>query len=183
MPDATRTSDVSSARRSMMPGRASPIRLMLASALLVLAACAMPPAEPGAKDAGDAAAATPTSTAPVQETETLAQADPPAAASPRPDPRPGSEPAPAVAPAPADGPARLDMSCRTDADCTVKNVGNCCGAYPACVNVNSPTDPEGVKAACAKSGMMSTCGFREIQGCQCVAGTCQSDDDRNVQIQ
>lgn len=41
----------------------------------------------------------------------------------------------------------IDRSCRSDADCTVKNVGNCCGAYPACVNVTSPTDPAGYRRA------------------------------------
>ena len=73
------------------------------------------------------------------------------------------------------GPAnvKIDSSCRSDADCTVKNVGNCCGEYPACVNVDSPTDPAGVQAECARSGRMSVCGFRQIQGCQCVQGQCQ----------
>ncbi|WP_242003031.1 hypothetical protein, partial [Vulcaniibacterium tengchongense] len=69
---------------------------------------------------------------------------------------------------------KIDRSCKTDADCAVKDVGNCCGRYPACVNKASPTDPEGVRAQCQRSGMMSTCGFREIQGCQCVQGQCQA---------
>ena len=68
---------------------------------------------------------------------------------------------------------QIDRSCSTDAECTVKNVGNCCGYYPACVNVDSPTDPEGVKAQCAKSGMASVCGFPSITQCQCVAGQCE----------
>lgn len=66
----------------------------------------------------------------------------------------------------------IDQSCRTDADCTVKDVGNCCGYYPACVNVNSPTDPKGVQASCQARGMMSVCGFREISGCSCMQGKC-----------
>jgi len=66
----------------------------------------------------------------------------------------------------------VDASCKTDADCTVKNVGNCCGAYPQCVNVDSPTFPDQVKAACAAKGQMGVCGFPEIAGCHCVAGTC-----------
>jgi hypothetical protein len=70
-------------------------------------------------------------------------------------------------------PATLDRSCRTDADCTVKNVGNCCGYYPSCVNVNSPTDPAGVQAECAARGMSSVCGFPEVSGCQCVSGQCR----------
>lgn len=75
---------------------------------------------------------------------------------------------------PAGSGSGVDRSCSTDADCTVKNVGNCCGYYPACVNVDSPTDPEGVKANCAAEGRAGVCGFPEISGCQCVQGTCQS---------
>lgn len=71
-----------------------------------------------------------------------------------------------------DAPIQLDRSCKVDADCAVKNVGNCCGAAPACVNVDSPTDPEGVMAQCRATGRMSVCGFREITGCQCVQGKC-----------
>ncbi|MFW3173420.1 hypothetical protein EX530_01660 [Xanthomonas phaseoli] len=70
----------------------------------------------------------------------------------------------------------VTTTCRTDADCTVKNVGNCCGAFPACVNVNSATDPKGVLAQCQAGGMMSVCGFREISACQCVAGQCAAKD-------
>lgn len=70
----------------------------------------------------------------------------------------------------------LDMTCKTDADCTVKDVGNCCGYYPACVNVDSPTDPEGVKAQCARSGMASVCGFQEIASCSCRQGRCEASD-------
>ena len=69
----------------------------------------------------------------------------------------------------------IDQSCRTDADCTVKNVGNCCGAYPACVNVASPTDPAGVQARCQAQGMMGVCGFTEIQGCSSIQSQCRAD--------
>lgn len=69
----------------------------------------------------------------------------------------------------------IDRSCSSDAECTVKDVGNCCGQYPACVNVDSPTDPEGVRARCAESGMVSTCGFPVIASCQCVAGQCKGN--------
>ncbi|AZK87692.1 hypothetical protein BO993_12335 [Xanthomonas oryzae pv. oryzae] len=84
-------------------------------------------------------------------------------------------PATPLPPAPAK-PTTVTTTCRTDADCTVKNVGNCCGAFPACVNVNSATDPKGVLAQCQASGMMSVCGFREISACQCVAGQCAAQD-------
>jgi hypothetical protein len=87
---------------------------------------------------------------------------------------PASHPAPAQ-PAATDtrpGVVKVDRSCRRDADCAVKDVGNCCGAAPACVNVDSPTDPQGVAAQCRASGRMSICGFRQITSCQCVAGQC-----------
>lgn len=69
-------------------------------------------------------------------------------------------------------PVALDRSCRTDADCAVKNVGNCCGAMPACVNRNSPTDPAAVQAECARKGIVSACGFQPVDSCSCTAGTC-----------
>lgn len=70
----------------------------------------------------------------------------------------------------------VDFSCRTDADCAIKNVGNCCGYYPACVNIDSPTFPEAVMAQCAAEDRMAVCGFPDIAGCQCVEGRCQPLD-------
>ena len=69
-------------------------------------------------------------------------------------------------------PVELDYSCNVDNDCTVKDVGNCCGAFPACVNKDSPTDPAAVKAECARRGEMSSCGFREVDQCGCRQGRC-----------
>ena len=66
----------------------------------------------------------------------------------------------------------VDRSCRSDADCAVKNVGNCCGYYPACVNRGSPVFPERVKAECLAKNMSGICGFPDIKGCACVAGSC-----------
>ncbi len=68
--------------------------------------------------------------------------------------------------------AAVDYACRTHADCAVKDVGNCCGAMPACVNKDSPTDPQAVQAQCAARGMMGVCGFTEITACQCVDNRC-----------
>lgn len=68
---------------------------------------------------------------------------------------------------------RVDYSCKTDADCTVKDVGNCCGRYPACVNRASPTFPERVKEECEKKGLAGVCGFPDIRSCQCVAQQCR----------
>ena len=67
----------------------------------------------------------------------------------------------------------IDSRCKVDADCAVKNVGNCCGEMPACVNKDSPTDPAAVQSQCAKDGRMGVCGFREISSCSCNAGRCE----------
>ena len=89
---------------------------------------------------------------------------------------------PAPAPAPADAvtgkpgfdPSDPDRSCKRDSDCAVKDVGNCCGAFPICVNKDASTDPAAVRAKCAKDGMASICGFQEVSGCQCVKGRCEN---------
>ena len=80
----------------------------------------------------------------------------------------------AASPPMAGGLPRLDDSCRVDSDCEVKNVGNCCGYFPACVNTAAEPDPEAVMAECADSGMASVCGFREIQACSCVSNRCEA---------
>jgi hypothetical protein len=70
----------------------------------------------------------------------------------------------------------VDARCAADADCTVKNVGNCCGYFPACVHEDAPTDPAAVAARCAKEGKAGICGFREITACRCNKGTCEAAD-------
>jgi len=94
--------------------------------------------------------------------------EPPATTNP---PKPMSSPYP---PREA-GAVKVDYGCRSNADCAVKNVGNCCGAMPACVNKDSPTDPQGVQAQCAASGRMGVCGFVDVTACQCVGGRCEAD--------
>jgi hypothetical protein len=150
--------------------------LLLATALLLaVAGCAAPSTNHGGPPEGAAKSATgqapPASTAgesPVGNPPRPPQLPPVKRPAPRPSLGPGLGDGPA-----AGDPAAVDRSCSSDADCTVKDVGNCCGYYPACVNVDSPTDPEGVKAQCSKSGMASVCGFPAITGCQCVAGQCE----------
>ncbi len=70
----------------------------------------------------------------------------------------------------------VDTRCRVDADCAIKDVGNCCGHYPACVHRDSPTFPERVKADCERRGMAGVCGFPVIEGCACVEGRCEAAD-------
>jgi len=97
---------------------------------------------------------------------------------PQPSPAP-----PMGGPLPAErvpSPVKLDTSCKVDADCAVKDVGNCCGAMPACVHKDSPTDPAAVQAECARKGMASVCGFREISACSCSDGRCRDASDAGV---
>jgi hypothetical protein len=76
-----------------------------------------------------------------------------------------------------EAPPEPERSCQVDADCAVKNVGNCCGYFPACVNRNAQTFPEQVKAACEREGRSSVCGFREISACRCVQNRCEPAAD------
>lgn len=107
-------------------------------------------------------------------------AAPPSSAAPDPSPPGDSQAASPAKPPPKSGPlpaeravaGAIDRRCSTDADCVVKDVRNCCGMMPACVNVDSPTDPAGVAAQCKKGGMMSVCGFKAVQGCKCSRGQC-----------
>jgi len=68
----------------------------------------------------------------------------------------------------------VDYSCRTDADCAVKNIGNCCGQLPACVNRDSPVFPDRVRAECGRDHMAGTCGFPVIEACACTEGRCSN---------
>lgn len=165
--------------------RAFALALLFASSL---AACTMPGApddatrlETGAGERASAAQAPSTSAdaggsaSPAGEATRPSQASPAAPAIPPDEVPPMSDPLP---PEPVPEPAAFDpsspdRSCRTSADCAVKNVGNCCGAMPACVNRNARTDPAAVKAQCERAGMASICGFKEVTACTCVAGTCQ----------
>lgn len=97
--------------------------------------------------------------------------------------RPGELATPPDAPALTPESATVDYSCKTDADCAVKDVGNCCGYYPACVNTNSATFPDKVKADCAREGRMAVCGFREVRGCECVEGRCEDVHEAAEEVQ
>jgi len=69
--------------------------------------------------------------------------------------------------------ASIDYSCNIDSDCEIKDVHNCCGAYPECVNLNSKVDSDFVNKACSKESMSGICGFDSIDSCRCVNKKCQ----------
>lgn len=72
-----------------------------------------------------------------------------------------------------------DYTCQTAEDCAVKDVGNCCGYYPECVNKDFEPDLDAVKQWCGDSEMMSICGFAEIDSCVCVEGFCKGIQDED----
>jgi hypothetical protein len=63
----------------------------------------------------------------------------------------------------------IDYSCEQASDCAVKDVGNCCGYFPRCVNIDSPTPrPE------CSDDVGGVCGWPDISHCECVENTCRS---------
>eukprot|EP00587_Corethron_hystrix_P010537 CAMPEP_0113301770 /NCGR_PEP_ID=MMETSP0010_2-20120614/2857_1 /TAXON_ID=216773 ORGANISM="Corethron hystrix, Strain 308" /NCGR_SAMPLE_ID=MMETSP0010_2 /ASSEMBLY_ACC=CAM_ASM_000155 /LENGTH=127 /DNA_ID=CAMNT_0000155441 /DNA_START=45 /DNA_END=425 /DNA_ORIENTATION=+ /assembly_acc=CAM_ASM_000155 len=75
-----------------------------------------------------------------------------------------------------------DKSCATHADCMVKNVGNCCGDYPMCVNHEFQPDLGAVRDYCANNTKVGVCGWSHIDACACVEGSCtylQCNQDMN----
>jgi len=66
------------------------------------------------------------------------------------------------------------LSCNSDQDCQIKNVGNCCGYFPECVNKGYEPNLTKVQQECFEEGIASVCGFPEISGCECVNNTCKN---------
>ena len=168
---------------------ASDARWYLLAFVLGLAACAAPGGEGSRDDAAadiapvsdsDGAGATiPVAVVPVEPSLPATPQDSaqPVELSPPVTPRESAQPVEPVAPAPpselpiaANGP--VDQSCRTGADCAIKNVGNCCGMFMACVNKDAKTFPDQVQARCTAQGRVSICGMPSISSCECVSGKC-----------
>ena len=105
-----------------------------------------------------------------------------ATTAPAPSP-PASASAPAAeAPRAAGDALQPDLSCRVADDCAVKNVGNCCGYFPACVNKDSAVDPAAVRAECERTGTSSVCGFQDIQACECAQGQCRAVSGKALEV-
>ena len=96
----------------------------------------------------------------------------------RPAPRMSTPMPPQVLPprASSSQPVTIDYACYTDSDCVIKDVGSCCGAKPECVNKDSPADPAGVRAQCAKEHRVSSCAIRNITHCGCEQHHCVPKD-------
>jgi hypothetical protein len=162
------------------------MRLTIAASLLavatVLAACAGgDPAAEQAQPAGAAAAApTPGAAATPAPASTPTRPTRPPATGSAVNPAPTAPPAASAATAPVPYPselaahAGLRVDCQADTECAVKDVGNCCGRYDACVRADSQPDPAAVQAECAAEGGVGICGFPVIEACVCSAGTCQA---------
>jgi hypothetical protein len=68
--------------------------------------------------------------------------------------------------------AKIDYSCETVDDCLIKDLHNCCGYYPKCMNRMSFTDPQEVIRICQDLGISSVCGFPTVSSCSCIEGMC-----------
>ena len=134
------------------------VNAALLPVVLLLAGCTAPPSSQSAPDA------------PAAQQPVVAE---PAPAAPVARPVAQAPGAMETAPAPKSA-DELGRSCNTNSDCAVKDVGNCCGAYPMCVNKDTKTDPAAIRAQCEQKGMASICGFQEVSGCQCVKGQCEN---------
>jgi hypothetical protein len=71
-------------------------------------------------------------------------------------------------------PEYLAYICNIDSDCVVKDVHNCCGYFPRCVNKDYIPDIEAVERKCQEEGIMDICGYPEITHCKCIENTCKS---------
>ena len=69
----------------------------------------------------------------------------------------------------------IDYSCKENSDCKVKNIGNCCGYEPRCVNRDSFADQNKLVEACGNEGIVSGCGFAEVDICECIQNKCVGD--------
>jgi len=67
----------------------------------------------------------------------------------------------------------IDYTCVKNSDCVIKNVYNCCGAYPKCVNKNAIINSNFASQNCSKEGFDSICGFPSIDSCQCINSKCE----------
>lgn len=67
----------------------------------------------------------------------------------------------------------INYQCTKNSDCDIKDVHNCCGGYPKCVNKRAKVDPDFVRNSCKKEGLMSVCGFPTINSCICNNGKCE----------
>lgn len=147
-------------------------------ALVGLAACAQPGAsgdtpaveDTALSDKAPPVVAAPTPTVPAAAPQTPVETGIPGRTKPAP---PMSQPLPPEIAETRSSRSKIGASCSSNSDCVVKNVGSCCGAMPACVHKNTKVDPQAVQAECTRTGMSSVCGFKDIQSCSCVSGTCQ----------
>lgn len=154
---------------------------LLALAMACLAACAPQPTPPTAPSQPPPTSTGDVATPSAPRSPTASPAAPVESDAPVPT---GPTRPPDVTPPvpPRDDPqssATLLTSCKADTDCEVKDVGSCCGYRPACVNRGARPDPAEVQARCAREGRVGICGFRDIQGCQCVSGQCEATPDAN----
>ncbi len=68
----------------------------------------------------------------------------------------------------------INYSCTQDQDCVNKDIRNCCGYFPKCVNKNFEPNHELVSSLCQSEKTFSVCGFEEISSCVCSNNKCEA---------
>ena len=72
----------------------------------------------------------------------------------------------------------IDYSCKNDSDCEIRDVGNCCGYYPACVRKDSKIDKSTIEEVCNTKQIGGVCGFPDITSCICSENKCRAPDGK-----
>ncbi|MBS3074963.1 hypothetical protein J4429_00730 [Candidatus Pacearchaeota archaeon] len=66
----------------------------------------------------------------------------------------------------------INYTCEQPEDCEIKDVRNCCGYHPECVNKNSIVNASLVKELCEHGAQTGLCGYKDIKSCKCEKNKC-----------
>ncbi len=69
----------------------------------------------------------------------------------------------------------LNYSCNFNFECKIKDIHDCCGYYPECVNSNAKVDPDFVDRICGKEVRLCPLGVftSDTTSCKCINKKCQ----------
>ncbi|KAL7577795.1 hypothetical protein ACA910_010550 [Epithemia clementina (nom. ined.)] len=71
-------------------------------------------------------------------------------------------------------PYKIDYRCMSDEDCALKDVGNCCGSFMKCTNIDFVPD---YSKRCPDPSRPDACGWVEIDFCVCLNGKCEGHQE------
>ena len=74
----------------------------------------------------------------------------------------------------------INYTCEQAQDCEIKDVRNCCGYHPKCVNKNSIVNGTLVKELCEHGAQTGLCGFQDIKSCKCEKNMCIGSEENST---